>query len=125
MHEKSTLLDVATRSWHSQSSPRLLSQNSTQQLQPRARPEQSQFCCTEVSLAIGRLQPSLALQDGWECCNLLQVIAALLLLQALATGGTGNGAVLLQPCLKLFVMWFILQGTGAVIITIIIMLSSS
>ena len=42
------------------------------------------------------------------------MVAALLLLKALATGGARTGAVLLQPRLKLLVVWFILQGACAV-----------
>lgn len=52
--------------------------------------------------------------DRWPCYNLLQVVTALLLLKALAAGGAGNGAVLFQPCLKLFVMRFVLQEASVV-----------
>lgn len=52
-----------------------------------------------------------ACMNGWKE-NTLQVVAALLLLQALAAGWAGNGAVLLQPRLKLLVMWFILQAVS-------------
>ena len=47
-----------------------------------------------------------------DAVNSLQVVAALLLLQALAAGWTGNGTVLLQPRLKLLVMRFILQAAS-------------
>lgn len=49
-------------------------------------------------------------QSGCERAgDILQVVAALLLLKALTAGGAGNGAVLLQPSLEGLVMWLILQ----------------
>lgn len=59
-------------------------------------------------------------RTGKSPWNVLQMVAALLLLKALAACGAGNGAVLLQPGLKSLVMRLILEKRTIIVLCLLL-----